>query len=66
MEFKSEFDWVAFDAVAPVAPVGPAFGMILNGPILFNTSDLNSMVSYDFGISFVSVYLIKIYSALNR
>ena len=54
MEFKSEFDWVAFDAVAPVAPVGPAFGMILNGPILFNTSDLNSMVSYDFGISLSS------------
>ena len=29
----------------------PGFGMILKGPIFFKTSDLNSIVSYDLGIS---------------
>ena len=46
-------DFVALVTVVPV------LGMILNGPIFFKTSDLNSMISYVFGISVsVSVYLV--------
>ena len=43
-----ELGLVAFFAVPSTVP---GCGMILNGPIFFKTSDLNSMVSYDFGIS---------------
>ena len=38
----------------------PGFGMILKGPIFFKTSDLNSIVSYDLGIS-LSQCVSKVY-----
>ena len=56
MDFKLALDLIA---LVPVPPWVQVLGMILNGPIFFKTSDLNSMVSYDFGISISgSVYLV--------
>ena len=50
-DLELELGLVAFWTGALESSVVPGFGMILKGPIFFKTSDLNSIVSYDLGIS---------------
>ena len=59
-DLELELGLIAFTGVS-VLPVVPGFGMILNGPIFFKTSDLNSIVSYDLGISISQCLSVSVY-----